>query len=326
MSDPVANAFTVDVEDYFHVSAFADGISPRSWTDFPARVETNTIRILDLLARYQVRATFFVLGWVAWRYPDLIRRIQLDGHEIASHGYWHRLIYSQTPDEFRFDLRQARDVLEQLTGCPVISYRAPSFSIIQNSIWALEILAEEGYQFDSSIYPVRHDRYGLAQSSRFPFGISCHAGTLWEFPPPVMQKWGMNVPVGGGGYLRLYPYQWTLRGLRNINEKSQQPFALYVHPWEFDPEQPRIRSLLRSQFRHYVNLSRTEPRISQLLQDFRFGTLTDSFLQMTERMAGSPQGVPPTYRFDHFHRTATRPPTPWNRWRVRRSSGTKGTA
>lgn len=295
------NAFTVDVEDYFHVSAFSDRIDPRSWDDYPSRVVPNTQRILDLLQRAQIRGTFFILGWVARRFPDLVRQIVRDGHEIASHGYSHQLIYRQSFDQFRADVQMARDVLEQISGQKVDAYRAPSFSIVKESVWALEILCEEGYRFDSSIFPVRHDRYGLTAAQRFPFGIKCNAGILWEFPPPLFQLMGMKLPVGGGGYFRLYPFYLTVCGLRQINNTFGQPFTVYIHPWEFDPEQPRIRSTMNSRFRHYVNLCRTESRIERLLNEFQFGTLTESMHHLFNRDEKAIEQNIQVYRFDDFH-------------------------
>lgn len=302
----IKNAFTVDVEEYFHVSGFAERINPRTWGDFPSRVVGSTQRILDLLQNVQVRGTFYVLGWVAQRFPELIHRIKCDGHEIASHGFWHRLIYSQSPEEFRQDLRHARDVLEQITGERVVAYRAPSFSIVKESLWALEILAEEGFQFDSSIFPVHHDRYGLTGAERFPFGIQCASGTIWEFPPPIIRGMGLSLPVGGGGYLRLYPFPVTVSGLRQINERFGQPFAVYIHPWEFDPDQPRIEARIKSRFRHYVNLAQTERRIARLLAEFQFGSMTDSLKSLKERAEGGGGNRPGIHRFHDFHQAVMR--------------------
>jgi polysaccharide deacetylase family protein (PEP-CTERM system associated) len=243
-----------------------------SWGKYPARVVGNTATILDLVAEAGVRGTFFVLGWVADRHPYLVRTIQRAGHEIACHGYWHRLIYQQTPAEFRADLRRARAVLEDITGTAVNAYRAPSFSITRRSLWALDILIEEGFRIDCSIYPTLHDRYGLADAPWWPHTIVRPAGEILEFPLPVYRRLGFPVPVGGGGYLRLFPYAFTRHALRTINRQGR-PFAVYVHPWEVDSEQPRlVRGPFRA-FRHYVNLRKTEARLRQLLRDFSFGTL-----------------------------------------------------
>lgn len=272
----VRNAFTVDVEDYYHVSAFEKHVDRAQWEAYESRVEANTRRLLGLLDKHGVGATFFVLGWVAERFPNLVREIHAGGHEIASHGYWHRLVYDLKPEEFRRDLIRARDILEDLTGQAVVAYRAPSFSIMRRSLWALEILASEGFRFDSSIFPVRHDRYGIPDANPAIHRIDTPAGPLWEFPISVLRIAGFNVPVGGGGYFRLYPLRWTLRWLSKINRKHGRPFVFYVHPWELDPDQPRlgVRSPI-SRFRHYVNLASTEKRLEVVLRTFRFGKLSD---------------------------------------------------
>jgi polysaccharide deacetylase family protein (PEP-CTERM system associated) len=272
---PTLNALTIDVEDYFQVSGFDRCVSRAQWDDFPLRVADNTHRLLDLLASARVRATFFVLGWVAERRPDLVKDIRAAGHEIASHGFGHRLIYEQTPDEFRADLRRGRDVLQDILGEAVTAYRAPSFSITRRSLWALDVLVEEGFLLDSSIYPTRHDRYGIPGAPLEPHPIRRPAGTLWEFPPPVIRVVGRPTPVGGGGWFRLYPYALTRRWLRAVN-REDRPFAVYLHPWEIDPEQPRLSPGRFAAFRHYVNLRRTEGRLTELLHDFRFGTLSES--------------------------------------------------
>lgn len=272
---PFVNALSVDVEDYFHVSAFEGAIDPSSWDSLESRVGTNTERILDLLDEYQIRATFFVLGWVADRQPSLVKAIQSAGHEIGTHGYRHQLIYRQTPEEFRDDLRRSLNVLEDIVGEPIRLFRAPSFSITKDSMWALDILAEEGIMIDSSIYPTHHDRYGIPGVPLSPHQISTSHGPIWEFPPPVWKVMKYPLPVGGGGYFRLYPYQLSRFALRQINQ-SGRPFCAYIHPWEIDPDQPRVRVGLASRFRHYLNLHRTESRIKQLLSDFPFGTISDS--------------------------------------------------
>ncbi len=272
---PVLNALTIDVEDYFHVSGFADTVSPEQWDDLESRVEANTYRLLDILADAGVRGTFFVLGWVAERYPTLVRAIQAGKHEIGCHSYSHRLIYDQTPEEFRADLRRARIVIEDVTGEAVTAYRAPSFSVTRRSLWALEILAEDGFLYDSSIYPTHHDRYGIAESPLEPYRLSLAAGEMWECPPPVWRYLGYPLPVGGGGYFRLYPYALTRFGLRSIN-RTGRPFAAYLHPWEIDPEQPRLPGRRLARFRHYLNLHRTEQRLTRLLRDFAFVPLSES--------------------------------------------------
>ena len=272
----ILNAFTVDVEDYFQVSGFERDIDRADWDRWESRVVRNTHRILALLDRHNVCATFFVLGWVAHRHPQLVSDVHRCGHEIGSHSYWHRLIYGQSPEQFRGDLRQSRDVIADIIGEQVTAYRAPSFSITRQSLWALEILAEEGFQLDSSVFPIHHDRYGLPGAKPYPHQIATTAGPLWEFPASVARIARMSIPVGGGGYFRLYPLRWTLFCLRRINRRTSRPFVFYVHPWELDPDQPRppIRSRL-SRFRHYVNLATTEQKLGGLLQAFRFALLRD---------------------------------------------------
>ena len=267
----IVNALTVDVEDYYHVSAFEGTVQRDQWDEHASRVVGNTRRLLDLLARHGVRATFFVLGWVADRHPQLVRDIHAAGHEIGSHGYWHRLIYRQSADEFRRDLRQARRALEDAAGAAVTAYRAPSFSITRHSQWALEVLVEEGFRVDSSVFPIYHDRYGLPGAERRIHPIITPAGTLWEFPPSVVKWAGCTLPIGGGGYLRLYPLWLTRCGLAGINRREGSPFLVYVHPWELDPGQPRLGGCsLLSRFRHYVNLGGTQRKLDALLSCFRF--------------------------------------------------------
>jgi polysaccharide deacetylase family protein (PEP-CTERM system associated) len=285
VADPpqVLNAFSVDVEDYFQVSAFEEHIPRNQWDRWESRVIANTHRVLDLLDQHEVKATFFVLGWIAERYPQLVRDIHASGHEVGAHGYWHRLIYQQTPDEFREDLRQSRDVLQDAIGHPVTAYRAASFSITKQSLWALEILVEEGFLTDSSVFPIRHDRYGIPGAEPRLHRLTTPAGPLWEFPPTIARVAGINVPVGGGGYFRLYPLAWTLRCLRRINRIQREPFVFYVHPWELDPQQPRVRSASQlSRFRHYVSLSKNEMKLDRLLWRFRFGRLCDVIARHTQ--------------------------------------------
>lgn len=285
----ILNAFTVDVEDYYHVSGFEKQIRRDQWDSFESRVNRNTGRILDLLDRFEVKGTFFVLGWVAQRQPDLVQEIHRRGHEIGSHSYWHRLIYEQSPEEFHKDLRDSRQVLEDIIGEPVTAYRAPSFSITARSLWALEILVEEGFRVDSSIFPVRHDRYGMPRAPREIHKIQSASGSLWEFPPSVAEFAGFRVPIGGGGYLRLFPTGWTCRRLSRINDHQQRPFLIYVHPWELDPEQPRVRGAsILSRFRHYVNLPKTEKKIESLLGRFQFAPVGDV---VTQTPSADPAGA-----------------------------------
>jgi polysaccharide deacetylase family protein (PEP-CTERM system associated) len=267
------NAMTIDVEDYYHVSGFEHMVDRASWAGFEPRVEDSTRRLLDVFAEAGVRATFFVLGWVAERWPGLVQAIAAGGHEVGCHSYAHHLVYRQTPNEFRADLRRSLDVLQDILGEAVQAYRAPSFSITAQCLWALDILIEEGVTVDSSIYPIRHDRYGLPGTPLGPHALQRRSGTLWEFPPPVWKVWGYPLPIGGGGYFRLYPYFLTRRGLRAINAAAR-PFAVYIHPWEVDPDQPRLPAKRTARFRHYVNLHRTEGRLVRLLSDFPFGTMS----------------------------------------------------
>jgi polysaccharide deacetylase family protein (PEP-CTERM system associated) len=277
----ILNAFTVDVEDYYHVSAFEKHVCRDQWDQWESRVEANTQRLLDLLHKHDVRGTFFVLGWVAQRYPGLVREIYACGHEIGSHSYWHRLIYEHSPSDFRDDLCRSRDVLEDTIGARVTAFRAPSFSITARSLWALEILVEEGFSVDSSIFPIRHDRYGIPDAQRRLHRVATPAGELWEFPASVARiafplAGGMNLPVSGGGYFRLFPLFWTRFYLSRINRQEQQPFVFYVHPWEIDPDQPRIPAPSRiSRFRHYVGLKQSEGKLDRLLAKFRFGRVCD---------------------------------------------------
>jgi polysaccharide deacetylase family protein (PEP-CTERM system associated) len=282
----VLNALTIDVEDYYHVSAFEKIVKRRDWDRLESRVVASTQRILGALDAAAVRGTFFVLGWVAERHPDLVRAIHVAGHEVGCHGYWHRLIYEQTPQEFRDDLSQARDVLQDLIGERVVAYRAPSFSITRRSLWALDVLIEEGFQIDSSIYPTYHDRYGVAGTPLEPHRITRAAGEIWEFPPAVYRRLGYPLPIGGGGYFRLYPYAFTRRGLRALNAQ-ERPFVTYLHPWEFDPTQPRLRPGRLKAFRHYVNLHRTERRLACLLRDFRLGTISEALSRCQDRGHGT---------------------------------------
>ena len=270
---PIVNAMSIDVEDYFHVSVF-DGVVPRTtWDSLESRVVSNTLRLLDIFDEFHVRSTFFVLGWVAERHPDLVRDISRRGHEVASHGYAHRLIYDQTPAAFRHDVRRAKRLLEDACGRPVLGYRAPSYSITSRSLWALDILLEEGYGYDASIFPIRHDRYGIPVSGRKPYLIQRQGGVLAEVPGSTTRIGPLNLPVAGGGYFRLLPYGWTRWGISRVNAVDQQPAVFYLHPWEIDPQQPRLPASRLGRIRHYRNLEHTEVRLRQLLKDFRFDTV-----------------------------------------------------
>lgn len=274
------NVVSVDVEDYFHAETFSSVVDRARWDGYASRVEVNTRRLLELLGSLNVHGTFFVLGWVADRFPGLVRDIAAGGHELACHSYWHRLIYKLEPAEFREDTRRAKDVIEQVAGQPVYGYRAPTYSIIDRSIWALEVLAELGFQYDSSIYPIRHDRYGMPGAPRVPFRFQTPSGPMTEFPITTFQLAGHNMPVGGGGYLRLLPQFYTHLGLRRV-QKEGVPIVVYIHPWEVDPEQPTLPVSLSSRLRHYTNLSRTFDRFQRVLQEgsytsFRESKLADS--------------------------------------------------
>ena len=270
---PVINAMTVDVEDYFHVSVF-DGILPRaSWDTLESRVSANTARLLDIFDEHAVRGTFFVLGWVAERFPDLVRQIAGRRHEIASHGYAHRLVYDQTPAAFRDDVRRAKRILEDTSGQQVLGYRAPSYSITPRSLWALDVLVEEGYRYDSSIFPIRHDRYGIAVSQRQPYRIDRPHGSIVEFPGSTTRVGPMNLPIAGGGYFRIFPYQWAHWGISRVNRLERRAVVFYLHPWEIDPDQPRLAAGRLGTFRHYRNLALTESRLRRLLGDFKFGPM-----------------------------------------------------
>jgi polysaccharide deacetylase family protein (PEP-CTERM system associated) len=269
----IVNAMTVDVEEHFQVSAF-DRVIPRAaWESFDSRVERNTHRLLDLFDEFGVRATFFVLGWVARNRPALAREIDKRGHEVASHGYGHCLVYQQSATEFGADVRRAKDVLEDAVGRPVVGYRAPSYSITPRSLWALDVLAQAGYEYDSSIFPIRHDRYGFPGAPRFLYRVSGRPRTIVEIPPSTVQVGGVTLPAAGGGYFRLLPYGWTRWSLSRINAQEGRPAVFYLHPWEIDPDQPRIRAGLIGRLRHYTNLHRTEARLRRLLGEFRFGPI-----------------------------------------------------
>jgi len=269
----IQNGLSVDVEDYFHVSNFASVIPQASWEKFPQRVEQNTAFLLQLFAEKQVKATFFILGWVAKKYPGLVKKIQTQGHEIGCHSAEHRLIYDQTPAEFQADVHQAKAALEDIIGQPVYGYRAPSYSITKDSLWALDILIQEGFAYDSSIFPVRHHRYGILDAPRHAHWITRPVGRIMEFPPATWKLGKMQLPIAGGGYFRLYPYWITRKGLRKTNQEGHS-FVFYLHPWEIDPQQPRIKQAsFFSKFRHYVGLGSTAAKLRHLTQDFAFTNL-----------------------------------------------------
>jgi polysaccharide deacetylase family protein (PEP-CTERM system associated) len=278
MSQPgVLNALTIDVEDYFQVSAFAPYIPRGEWERCECRVEGNIERILELLARHDTQATFFTLGWIAERYPQMVRRIADCGHEIASHGYGHERASDLSQTAFAADIERAKAVLEGTTGIPVLGYRAPSFSIGEGNLWAFDCLARAGYRYSSSVYPIRHDHYGTPHWPRFAYEV--REGLL-EIPTTTLRLFERNLPAGGGGYFRLLPYALSRWMLRRVNVEERQPAIFYFHPWEIDVAQPRVAGLdAKTSFRHYLNIARMEERLQRLLGDFRWGRMDQVFLR-----------------------------------------------
>ncbi len=270
------NAMTVDVEDYFHVSAFERYIPANSWTERECRLPANIAKILDLFEAHRISATFFTLGWVAERYPELVKNISDRGHEIASHGYRHVRVTQQNRDQFSEDVIKTRKLLEDVSGQAVSGYRAASYSIGADNLWALDALQEAGYHYSSSIYPVHHDLYGMPDAPRFPFRVV--AGGLLEIPVSTIRFGSRNFACGGGGFFRLYPYQLSRWALRRVNGGDCQPAVFYFHPWELDPDQPRLEGLpIKTRLRHYLNLSRFEKRLERLLKDFRWASMSKIF-------------------------------------------------
>ena len=293
MPNILKNFLTIDVEEWFQVYAFSDVIHPNEWESYEPRVEKNTYGILDLLEQKEKRATFFVLGWIAEHYPGLVKEIFLRGHEVASHGYSHQCIFHQTPEDFREDIRKAKAILEDIIGEKVIGYRAPSFSITQETLWALPIIIEEGFHYDSSVFPIRHDTYGLSSAPRFPFiwelkhkvpviksieKFERNSSSLVEFPLNTIKFFGYNFAASGGGYFRLYPYFLTKSFTQIINNKEKKSFIFYIHPWELDAQIPRIYGARKlSQFRTYLNIDKTEDRFQKLLSDYQFSSISQFF-------------------------------------------------
>jgi polysaccharide deacetylase family protein (PEP-CTERM system associated) len=276
LAPAITNALTIDVEDYFQVSAFAPYIRREDWESRECRVERNVSRILELLSERDIRATFFTLGWIAERYPHLVRRIVEGGHELASHGYGHERASDLSPEAFSQDIQRAKGLLEDLGGQPVLGYRAPSFSIGINNLWAFDKLARAGYRYSSSIYPIKHDHYGMPDSPRFAYRVG--AGLL-EIPVTTVRMLKRNLPSTGGGWFRLMPYAMSRWMLRRVNREDREPAIFYFHPWEIDVDQPRIAGIdAKTRFRHYVNIARTERRLQTLLQDFRWGRMDQIFL------------------------------------------------
>lgn len=278
MSSVITNAMTVDVEDYFQVSAFEKYIPRDRWEQMPCRVERNTDRLLQIFDAHGIKATFFMLGWVAEHYPGLARRVVDNGHELASHGYAHVRATEQRPDEFREEVIRTKGILEDLGRAPVIGYRAPSYSIGAGNLWALSELERAGYQYSSSIYPIRHDLYGMPEAPRFPFYPNGEAGLL-EVPVTTVHLFSTNLPCGGGGYFRLLPYAVSRWAMRRVNRHDRRPCVFYFHPWEIDPDQPRQQGIgMKTRFRHYVNLGKMQGRLAALLRDFRWGRMDQVFL------------------------------------------------
>ncbi len=279
----VTHAMTVDVEDYYQVAAFFDVVKSEDWEKWPSRVEANTDRLLQLFNDVGIKITFFILGWVAERHPELVKRIHAQGHEIASHGYSHQLIYKQTPELFREETALSKRILEDLTGTPITGYRAASYSITRQSLWALDILAELGFTWDSSIFPTRHDNYGIPGSPEEPYRIITSSGAeLVEFPLTTAKVLGQAVPAAGGGYFRQYPYALSRWLFEKASDGGSKPQIFYLHPWEIDPDQPRIpNARWFSRFRHYTNLHRCLPRLERMLADFPFGTMSESLGTVT---------------------------------------------
>jgi polysaccharide deacetylase family protein (PEP-CTERM system associated) len=272
----IRNALSFDVEDYYQVEAFRPFVRPDDWGRYPSRVAGNTHRLLEVLEAHDVHATFFVLGWVADRDPGLVRAIHAAGHEVACHSYAHVPIHRLSPAEFAEDTRRAKDTIEDAIGARIEGYRAPTFSVMRPSLWALDVLVEQGFTYDSSIFPIHHDRYGIPDAPRFPHRIPVGAtAELTEFPITTVVMGGQNVPVGGGGYFRVAPYGLLRRGLRRVNRLERQPVIIYLHPWELDPDQPEMPVGWVTKLRHYARLGATVAKLEQLLSDFAFAPVNE---------------------------------------------------
>lgn len=275
------HALSFDVEEHFQVAAFWSTARRREWDQLESRVERNTRKIADLLAEHSTRATFFVLGWVAERYPDLVKVLAREGHEVASHGYGHELVSTQTPAQFREDVRRSKQILEDLIGMQVVGYRAPSFSITSRTSWALSVLIEEGYRYDSSIYHRFRDRSGNTKTRTGSYQLDTVAGMIWEVSPSTLKTWGLHLPVAGGGYFRLLPYVASRMFLKSLERQGDQ-LVIYLHPWELDPDQARMDGPMLSKVRHYLNLHKTEQRLRWLLRDFSFAPIDEVFKPIRE--------------------------------------------
>jgi polysaccharide deacetylase family protein (PEP-CTERM system associated) len=283
----LVNAMTVDVEDYFQASAFDRLVSRESWFERDSRVVRNTHQLLELFHRHDVRGTFFVLGWVAERFPSLVREIARCGHELGSHGFHHQLVYTLTRDQFRDDVRRAKAAIEDAGGCPVHGYRAPSFSIVRSSLWALDVLIEEGHRYDASVFPIHHDRYGIPDAPRHVHRIERPAGSITEVPASTIRIGPVNLPIAGGGYFRVLPYAFTKWGIARLNAAGDRAI-FYLHPWEIDAGQPRLPSSRVTAWRHYANLDDTLNRLERLVRDFAFDTV---WATLETQPAASPAAV-----------------------------------
>jgi polysaccharide deacetylase family protein (PEP-CTERM system associated) len=270
------NALTFDIEEYYQVEAFRHLVRVEDWPRWPSRVAASTRGLLDRLDVRGVSATFFVVGWVAERHPDLVRDMAARGHEVGCHGYWHRPIYSMTPAEFREDVRRARQAIEDAAGVRLLGYRAPTCSVVRETRWALDVLAEEGFRYDASVFPIHHDRYGIPDAPRFPHRVPVRdRGEIVEVPMTTVRLGGQNLPFCGGGYFRLLPYRVIRAGLRRVNARDRMPGVVYLHPWEFDPDQPRVGVRGLSRFRHYVNLAGTAAKLDRLMAEFAFAPVIE---------------------------------------------------
>jgi len=279
------HVLSFDIEEHFQVAAFWSVARRREWDQLASRVEHNTRKIADLLSEHSTKATFFVLGWVAERHPDIVKDLVQQGHEIASHGYGHELVHTQTPTQFREDVRRSKQILEDLIGRPVMGYRAPSFSITSQTEWAISVLIEEGYRYDSSIYNRFRGTEGSRVTRAGTYQLKTEAGTIWEVSPSTMNACGLQLPVAGGGYFRLFPYAASKMFLKNLEKQGSQ-LVMYLHPWELDPEQPRMDGPVLSKVRHYLNLGKTEQRLRWLLKDFSFAPINEVIRPIREIFEG----------------------------------------
>jgi len=275
------HVLSFDVEEHFQVAAFWSVARRREWHQLTSRVDSNTRKIADLLSEHSTKATFFILGWVAERHQNLVKDLAQQGHEIASHGYGHELVHTQTASQFRADVRRSKQILEDLIGKQVLGYRAPSFSITAQTEWAISVLIEEGYRYDSSIY----NRFQSTQGRAGMYQLETKAGTIWEVSPSTMKACGFQLPVAGGGYFRLFPYATSKMFLKNLERQGSQ-LVIYLHPWELDPEQPRMDGPMLSKVRHYLNLGKTEQRLRWLLEDFSFAPINEAFHAIREIVQG----------------------------------------